>query len=107
MGRRSAARRSPDADPAPYLRKAFALPAGVKSARLYVTALGLYECSINGQRVGDDVLTPGWTDYAKRVRYQTYDVTDLLSSGDNVIGAILGDGWAVGHVAWNHRQNVC
>jgi alpha-L-rhamnosidase len=90
--------------PAPYLRKAFTLPTGVKRARLYVTALGLFECSINGQRVGEDVLTPGWTDFHKRVRYMTYDVTSLLKSGENALGAILGDGWAVGHVAWNHRQ---
>ncbi len=90
--------------PAPYLRKGFSLPGAVASARLYVTALGLYECSINGERVGADVLTPGWTDFRKRVRYQVYDVTALLRSGDNAIGAILGDGWAVGHIGWNHRQ---
>ncbi len=90
--------------PAPYLRKAFILPEGVKSARLYVTALGLYECSINGQSVSDDVLNPGWTDYRKRVRYKVYDVTNLLHNGENVLGAILGDGWAVGHVGWYNRQ---
>lgn len=90
--------------PAPYLRKPFTLSGPVRSARLYVTALGLYECSINGQTVGEDVFAPGWTDYHKRVRYQVYDVTGLLQTGDNVLGAILGDGWAVGHVAWNHRQ---
>lgn len=90
--------------PAPYLRKTFTLSGEVKSARLYITALGLYECSINGQPVGDDVFTPGWTDYHQRVQYQVYDVTSLLQSGDNAIGAILGDGWAVGHVGWGTRQ---
>lgn len=90
--------------PAPYVRKAFYLPAMVESARLYITALGLYECSINGQTVGDDVFAPGWTDYHQRVQYQCYDVTPLLQSGGNVIGAILGDGWAVGHLGWGHRQ---
>lgn len=90
--------------PAPYLRKSFMLPAPPVSARLYVTALGLYECRINGSRVGDDVLSPGWTDYRKRVRYSVYDVTPLLKQGENVIGVILGDGWAVGHTSWNHRQ---
>jgi alpha-L-rhamnosidase len=90
--------------PAPYLRKAFTLPADVASARLYVTALGLAEVSINGQRVTDDVFAPGWTDYHKRVQYNVYDVTELLARGDNAIGAVLGDGWAVGHVAWNNRQ---
>lgn len=91
--------------PAPYLRKTFTLPQAVRSAQLYVTALGIYECSINGQPVGDDMLNPGWTDYHKRVRYQVYDVTALLHHGENALGAILGDGWAVGHLAWNHRQN--
>ncbi len=90
--------------PAPYLRKSFTLPGAARSARLYITALGLYECSINGQPVSDDVFTPGWTDYRKRVRYQVYDVTSLLRDGENVIGAILGDGWAVGRIAWGPRQ---
>ncbi|MCI0711856.1 MAG: glycoside hydrolase family 78 protein [Chloroflexi bacterium] len=90
--------------PAPYLRKAFVLPGTIKSARLYITALGLYACSINGQTVGDHVLSPGWTDYTRRVHYQVYDVTDSLRGGENAIGVILGDGWAVGHLGWSHRQ---
>lgn len=90
--------------PAPYLRHEFELSNPVASARLYVTAIGLYECHINGMRVGQDVLTPGWTDYNQRVRYQVYDVTNLLQQGANAIGAILGDGWAVGHIAWGGRQ---
>lgn len=91
--------------PAPYLRKAFKLAARAKAARLYITALGLYECSINGKPVSDDVFNPGWTDYSKRVQYKVYDVTGLLRAGDNVMGAILGDGWAVGHVGMGARQN--
>jgi alpha-L-rhamnosidase len=55
--------------------------------------------------VGEDVFTPGWTDYRKRVQYQVYDVASLLRQGENVIGAILGDGWAVGHIGWHHRQH--
>lgn len=90
--------------PAPYLRKPFSLSSSVKSARLYVTALGLYDCSINGQAVSTDVFNPGWTDYHKRVQYKVYDVTDLLYDGENVFGVLLGDGWAVGHISWNHRQ---
>jgi alpha-L-rhamnosidase len=90
--------------PAPYLRKSFVVSGSVQYARLYVTALGLYECSINGQIVGEDVFAPGWTDYKKRIQYQVYDVTDLLQSGDNVLGAILGDGWAAGHVGLGSRQ---
>jgi alpha-L-rhamnosidase len=90
--------------PAPFLRRSFQLDGEVKAARLYVTALGLHQCSINGRPVSDDVLTPGWTDYGNRVQYQVYDVADLLGEGENVIGAILGDGWAVGHNGWHHRQ---
>jgi alpha-L-rhamnosidase len=91
--------------PAPYLRKAFTISKDLVSARLYITSLGVFECSINGNRVGNDVFAPGWTDYNKRVQYLTYDVTQDLQIGENVIGAILGDGWAVGYVAWRGRQN--
>ncbi|MFQ3630881.1 family 78 glycoside hydrolase catalytic domain [Roseiflexus sp.] len=91
--------------PAPFLRRSFTLDAPVLQARLYITALGLYECTINGQRVGQDLFTPGWTDYRRRVQYQVYDVTDALHEGENVIGVILGDGWYCGHVAWAGRQN--
>ncbi len=90
--------------PAPFLRKGFALAQEVRSARLYATALGVYEIEINGQRVGEDIFTPGWTDYKKRVQYQVYDVTGLLTAGDNVIGAVLGDGWYCGNVAAFGRQ---
>ena len=90
--------------PAPYLRKEFTLQKEVVSARLYATAVGLYECHLNGTRVGDAVLTPGWTDYSRRIQYQVYDVTELLRSGANAFGAILGDGWGVGHVGWVSRQ---
>jgi alpha-L-rhamnosidase len=79
--------------PAPYLRQDFTVNKTVVRATVYVTALGVYELHLNGQKVGDDVLTPGWTDFNKRVYYQTYDVTSLLQQGTNTIGAILGDGW--------------
>ncbi|PTY01944.1 alpha-L-rhamnosidase [Verrucomicrobia bacterium LW23] len=93
--------------PAPFLRKAFQLPAGkqVASATLYITALGLYEAELNGQRVGDQVFAPGWTEYTKRVQYQEWDVTSQLTSGtENVLGVVLGDGWYVGYVGWNARS---
>ncbi len=90
--------------PVPFLRKSFSLPKNISSARLYVTALGVYECSINGQTVGNDVLTPGWTDYNKRIQYQVYDVTNLLHEGENALGAMLGDGWAAGFVGLGNRQ---
>ncbi|MGO4430486.1 alpha-L-rhamnosidase N-terminal domain-containing protein, partial [Streptomyces sp. MCAF7] len=83
------------------VRRDFRLAAKpVARARLYSTALGLYEAEINGHRVGRDQLAPGWTDYRKRVQYQTYDVTDLLRRGANAIGVILASGWYSGSVAW-------
>jgi alpha-L-rhamnosidase len=91
--------------PAPFLRKEFTLQKQFIAARLYVTALGLYECHLNGVRVGEALLTPGWTDYFRRIQYQVYDVTKLLRSGTNAFGAILGDGWGVGHIAWLGRQH--
>jgi alpha-L-rhamnosidase len=90
--------------PVPFLRKSFTVGGSVTRARLYITALGVYEASINGQRIGEAELPPGWTDYHKRVRYQIYDVTSLLHAGENVIGAILGDGWYSGYVGWRERQ---
>ena len=90
--------------PAPYLRRAFRIDQPVRSARLYVTALGLYEARLNGRRVGDAVLAPGWTDYARRIPYQTYDVTGLLSSGDNVLAAIIADGWYSGFYGFDAKR---
>ncbi len=69
-------------------------------ARLYVTALGLYEFAINGRRVGHDVLTPGWTAYQHRLRYQTYDVTELVTQGTLTLSAVLGNGWYRGQLVW-------
>ncbi|MEO6873349.1 MAG: family 78 glycoside hydrolase catalytic domain, partial [Opitutaceae bacterium] len=88
----------------PYLRTIFNVGKKIASARLYATALGLYEFHLNGQRVGEDVFTPGWTEYKKRVQYQVYDITSLLRSGANAVGAILGDGWYCGHLGWRERN---
>lgn len=92
-----------------YLRKIFnvSLPAD-DSARLYITALGLYEAEINGKRVGDQVLAPGWTTYDLRQYFQTYDVTDLLEEGENTIAAVVGEGWYAGRlgVLGKHYQGV-
>ncbi|MGQ9524689.1 MAG: family 78 glycoside hydrolase catalytic domain, partial [Armatimonadota bacterium] len=90
--------------PCPYLRREFALAKPVRRARLYATALGLYEVRLNGRRVGDHVFAPGWTDYKIRVQYQTYDVTSLVREGRNAIGAVLGDGWYAGHVGLGGRN---
>jgi len=79
--------------PAPYLRKTFTVGQAVTRATVYVTALGVYELRLNGRKVGNDVLTPGWTQFTKRVYYQTYDVTGMVQTGSNTLGAILGDGW--------------
>lgn len=90
--------------PLPLLRGVVGLKKQVKSARLYASAHGVYQLSINGQRVGDQLLAPGWTDYPQRIQSQTYDVTPLVQKGDNVIGAALGDGWHRGKVGLNWRH---
>lgn len=84
--------------PATILRKDFALSAPVKKAMVYVTGLGLYELWLNGQRVGRRQLAPEWTRYPDRLQYQTYDVTNLLQSRENAIGAILSEGWYAGRL---------
>ncbi|MBN2697428.1 MAG: glycoside hydrolase family 78 protein, partial [Bacteroidales bacterium] len=79
--------------PAPLFRKEFSLGKQVAFARMYVTALGLYECYLNGEKVGDQVFTPGWTSYEHRLQFQVYDVTSLLLPGNNAAGIRLGNGW--------------
>ncbi|HEY2824532.1 MAG TPA: family 78 glycoside hydrolase catalytic domain, partial [Gemmatimonadales bacterium] len=80
------------------LRRRFTLTSAPTRAIVYATALGVYELHINGQRVGDHVLAPEFTDYHTRTQYQAYDVTTLLHAGDNVIAALLGDGWYAGGI---------
>ncbi len=92
--------------PAPMLRHDFTLRGPVRSARMYVTSLGLYEVHLNGRRVGDEQFTPGWTSYSKRLQYQTYDVTTLLQPGPNALGALLGDGWYRGFLGFATRRNT-
>ena len=82
----------------PMLRREFNLAGKVRRATLSVSARGFYEVRINGKRVGDELLAPGYTDYGARLQYQTHDVTDLLRSGTNAIGALLGYGWYAGHM---------
>lgn len=89
----------------PQLRGSFTSASrDIARARVYATAQGVYELEINGARVGDHELAPGWTAYESRLRYQTYDVTDLVRQGENVIGAWLGDGWWRGHLGWDGRR---
>jgi alpha-L-rhamnosidase len=93
--------------PVPMVRREFKLSGPVERARAYVTSHGLYEMQLNGQRVGDELLTPGWTSYNKRLQYQTYDVTPLLKPGANAVGVFLGSGWYRGDLAgWIGRRNV-
>ncbi|WP_326769184.1 glycoside hydrolase family 78 protein [Streptomyces sp. NBC_01591] len=72
----------------------------VARARLYATALGLYEAHLNGRQVGRDRLAPGWTDYARRVQYRTHDVTDQVRPGPNALAVNLASGWYAGNIAW-------
>ena len=79
-----------------YFRTERTLKKRITRATAYITAHGLYEAYINGRRVGDYYLTPGWTSYNKRLQYQAYDVTDLLKSGRNAVGAVVSAGWYSG-----------
>jgi alpha-L-rhamnosidase len=92
--------------PAQYFRKQFNASRKIASAMAYITSHGMYEAHINGKRVGDAYLTPGWTSYNKRLQYQVYDVTDLLNSGTNAIGVALGNGWYRGYLAWEDNKNI-
>ena len=87
------------------LRHEFTVDKPIKSARLYATALGAYEMFLNGKRVGDQVLAPGWTDYRERIVYQTYDVTGQIANGENVIGALLAPGWYETPLEWFQQPN--
>ncbi|OMF27578.1 alpha-L-rhamnosidase [Paenibacillus sp. FSL H8-0548] len=93
-----------ESEPSPMLRKTFELTGKVKKARLYATALGLYELELNGKRIGDSYFTPGWTSYSHTIQTQTYDVTELLAASGNALGAYLGNGWYKGNLAWHEQK---
>ncbi|HVJ17778.1 MAG TPA: family 78 glycoside hydrolase catalytic domain [Polyangiaceae bacterium] len=88
-----------------HFRREFTPQKSVTRARIYATALGIYELWLNGERLGQDALAPGWTDYRKRVQVQTYDVTDLVVDGENALGAILADGWYSGRIGFLGRSD--
>ena len=90
----------------PMLRRTLLVKGKVKTARVYATALGLYELHLNGVRMGDWLFTPGWTNYRKRLQYQTYDVTNMLKPGTNAIGAVLGKGWFSGNLVWSGNHDL-
>ncbi|MFI1092337.1 family 78 glycoside hydrolase catalytic domain [Streptomyces sp. NPDC020917] len=94
------------AGPAPMFRREFRVPPNWRSARLYVTALGVHDTRLNGVAVSEDLLEPGWTSYGHRLLYSTYDVTRMLEPGANVISATVGDGWYRGTLTWESHRNV-
>ena len=87
------------------LRRSFHVDKPIASARLYATALGAYRFWLNGRRVGDQVLSPGWTDFREKVFYQTYDVTSLLKQGEDALGAWLAPGWYSTPLEWIGQGN--
>jgi len=91
--------------PAPLFRTSFFVDGRIERATAYITSRGLYEAHLNGQKVGDQVFTPGWTSYNERLQYQTYDVTDHIQDGLNAVGAMLGDGWYRGSIGWVSQRN--
>jgi alpha-L-rhamnosidase len=91
--------------PSPLFRKEFSNNKKIVNAMAYITAHGMYEAQINGQRVGQDYFTPGWTAYKKRLQYQVYDVTNLLKNGQNAIGVTLGNGWWRGFIGFSGQKN--
>ncbi|GAE28817.1 alfa-L-rhamnosidase [Halalkalibacter hemicellulosilyticusJCM 9152] len=93
-------------EPCPEFKKTFHVSKKVTRARLYATALGLYELKLNGERVGDDYFTPGWTHYESRLQYQTYDVTDKLVAGEIEWTALLGNGWYKGNLGWVGARDI-
>lgn len=96
--------KSIDVQPVARLHKTFRLKSAPVSARLYITARGIFEPQLNGARIGNDHLTPGWTDYRHRLEYLTYDVTTQLLAGDNTLGALLADGWYAGRLGWSNQR---
>lgn len=91
-----------------YMKKEFDLPEGeIASAYLFASAHGIYEAAVNGIKAGDGILTPGWTEYQKRILFQMYDVKDLLKDKKNTICAHVGPGWYKGDLAgWIHLRGV-
>lgn len=95
-----------DPEPENLYRNSFSVSGTVQRARLYVTAQGVYETELNGQRVGDYFMAPGWTTYSHRLQYQAYDVTHLLRDGGNCLGIRVAEGWFCGRIGFEggHRN---
>lgn len=91
--------------PSPLFRKTFSANKKIRSATASITAQGMYEAFLNGKRIGNACLTPGWTSYNKRLQYQVYDVTSLLQNGGNAVGVVLGNGWYRGNIGFGGNKN--
>ena len=91
--------------PSPYFRKTFNVKENFAEATLYVTARGVFEASINGKLVSEDLLAPGWTDFKQHIPFLTYDLTDKIEKGENTFGAIIADGWCCGNLAITRMRN--
>ncbi|HET7119889.1 MAG TPA: family 78 glycoside hydrolase catalytic domain [Solirubrobacterales bacterium] len=91
-------------EPSSYLRREFEVAPGLRRATVFLTARGLVELELNGEKVGDEALAPGWTDYHKRIEYSVHDVTARLRSGANALGASLGEGWYSGFVGMEAKD---
>lgn len=96
----------PMSAPVTLLRKEFTLKADIEFARIYATGVGVYELSLNGEKVVEDLLAPGWTSYDKRIQYQTYDVTSQVQERGNVVGVMLANGWYKGDLTWEDKRNI-
>ena len=90
----------------PMFKKTFDVKKKIESATLFITSRGLYDAQINGKRISDAYLSPGWTSYNKHLQYQTFDVTSLLSQNKNTIGVLLGSGWYRTRLAWENQKNI-
>jgi alpha-L-rhamnosidase len=90
--------------PSPIFRKVFRSNGGIKAATAFITAHGVFEARLNGKRIGNDYLSPGWTSYHKRLLYHAYDVTSLMRPGANAIGLTLGDGWYRGFIGFDGQH---
>lgn len=92
--------------PAQYYRSNFQIKKEVAQATAYITSQGMYQAFINGKKIGDAYLTPGWTSYKKRLQYQAYDVSSLLQKGKNALGAVIGNGWFRGTLGWTNNVDI-
>ncbi|WP_238332526.1 family 78 glycoside hydrolase catalytic domain [Kribbella jejuensis] len=99
-------RDNPHGSPAPLVAGTADLPDGIVKARLYATAHGIYLPELNGQRVGTEELAPGWTSYQYRLRYQTYDVTELVRPGENTLEFLLGNAWYRGRIGFRDQKQL-